>query len=155
MIQHILIPVDFSTTSEAAVEYGFALAADIGARVTLLHVLTPGVIALPEATYVPTEDERRQLVGATRAQLQALAFRRVRAGVHVSCVVVEGEPAETIRAFASAHEVDVIIMGTHGRRGLLHFILGSVAERVLRSAACPVLTVGHEARHAGATAVAL
>jgi universal stress protein A len=153
MIRHILIAVDFSSTSDVAAEYGFTLAALLGARVTLLHALAPGVIALPEATYVATEEQRRAVAGEARAQLQALAFRLVRAGVHVSSDVVEGEAATAIRACAAANEVDLIVMGTHGRRGLSHLILGSVAERVLRAAGCPVLTVGQKGPRAAATAV--
>jgi nucleotide-binding universal stress UspA family protein len=152
MIQHILIPMDFSATAEAAAEYGFALAGELGARVTLLHVLSPGVVTLPEASYAPTEEERAARDGAARAQLRALAFRRVRAGVHVGCDVVEGAAVEGIGEYAREHAVDVIVMGTHGRRGLSHLLLGSVAEALLRAAPCPVLTVGPDGARANGSA---
>jgi nucleotide-binding universal stress UspA family protein len=103
---------------------------------------------LPEATYVPTEEERRARAAAARAQLQSLAFRLLRAGVHVTCVAVEGMAPDTIRTFAAEHEVDLIVMGTHGRSGLSHLLLGSIAEQVVRSAPCPVLTIGRERRRA-------
>jgi universal stress protein A len=144
-VMHILIPVDFSSASQAAAQYGFELAERMGARVTLLHVVASGIVSLPEATYVPTEEERKAVAEEARAELRALAFRFLRAGVPVDCVASEGAPAQAIVDWARDHRVDLIVAGTHGRRGLAHVILGSVAEMLVRTAACPVLTVGRAA----------
>jgi nucleotide-binding universal stress UspA family protein len=142
MIDHVLIPTDFSDTAAAAAEYGCELAARLGARVTLLNVFSPGIVALPDAVYAPTEDELEMLAHAARSHLTAIAYRLVRAGLHIDVAAVEGVPSEAIAEWADTHGVGMIVIGTHGRRGLAHALLGSVAERVVRTARCPVLTVG-------------
>lgn len=153
MITHILIPTDFSPTSMAAVDYGCDLAARLGARVTLLNVFAAGIVALPDAVYAPTDEELRMLEHAARSQLLAAAYQATRAGLRIDCVAVEGAPAETIVGYAKEHAADLVVMGTHGRRGLSHMLLGSVAEQVLRVSRCPVLTIGRvhgQAAHAAA-----
>ncbi len=149
MIDHVLIPTDFSDTAEAAAQYGCELAARLGARVTLLNVFSPGIVALPDAVYAPTEDELEMLAHAARSHLSALAYGLTRAGLHIDVVAVAGVPSEAIGEWAGAHGVGLIVIGTHGRRGLAHALLGSVAERVVRTAPCPVLTVGRAAAHVG------
>jgi len=151
MIDHVLIPTDFSDTAAAAAEYGCELAARLGARVTLLNVFSPGIVALPDAVYAPTEDELEMLAHAARSHLASLAFGLARAGLHIDVAAVEGVPSEAIAEWAATHDVAMIVIGTHGRRGLSHALLGSVAERVVRTAKCPVLTVGRDAAHAGET----
>jgi nucleotide-binding universal stress UspA family protein len=154
MITHILIATDFSPPSMAAVDYGCDLAVQLGGRVTLLNVFSSGIVALPDAVYAPTEEELRMLEHAAKSQLLAVAYQATRAGLRIHCVAVEGVAAETIPEYARSHAVDLIVMGTHGRRGLSHALLGSVAEQVLRRAPCPVLTIG--SKHASAAhAVAL
>ncbi len=148
MIDHVLIPTDFSDTAAAAAEYGCALAARLGARVTLLNVFSAGVVALPDAIYAPTEEELEMLAHAARGQLAALAYRLARPDVHIDVVAVEGVASEAIIKYAEEHPGGLIVIGTHGRKGLAHAILGSVAERVVRTAPCPVLTVGRTAAHA-------
>lgn len=154
MIDHVLIPTDFSDTAAAAAEYGCELAARLGARVTLLNVFSPGIVALPDAVYAPTEDELEMLAHAARSHLATIAYGLVRAGLHIDVAAVEGVPSEAIAEWAETHEVGMIVMGTHGRRGVAHALLGSVAERVVRTARCPVLTVARGAAQVGeATAV--
>jgi nucleotide-binding universal stress UspA family protein len=155
MIDHVLIPADFSDTAAAAAEYGCELAARLGARVTLLNVFSAGVVALPDAVYAPTEEELEMLAHAARSHLAALAYKLTRAGLHIDVVAVEGVPSEAIARYAELHHVGLIVIGTHGRRGLAHAILGSVAERVVRTAPCPVLTVGRTAHHAAEPAARL
>ena len=152
MIDHVLIPTDFSDTAAAAAEYGCELAARFGARVTLLNVFSPGIVALPDAVYAPTEEELEMLAHAARGHLAAIAFGLARAGLHIDVVAVAGVPSEAIAAWAETHGVGMIVIGTHGRRGVAHALLGSVAERVVRTAACPVLTVGRGAVRAGEAA---
>jgi len=142
MITHILIPTDFSSPAAAAVEYGCDLAAQLGARVTLLNVYSGGIVALPDAVYAPTEEELHAIEHASRSQLLAVAYQATRAGLHIDCVPVEGSPAEMIAWAAREYRADLIVMGTHGRRGMSHLLLGSVAERVVRDAPCAVLTIG-------------
>ena len=142
MIQRILIPVDFSETSVSAAEYGCALAARFAADVTLLHVYSPGVLALPDAVYAPTAEESLAMAHAAQAHVESLAAKLDRDGVIIHCEAVEGLPADAILAWSERTHPDLIVMGTHGRRGVPHLLLGSVAEHTVRHATCPVLTVG-------------
>ena len=147
MIDHVLIPTDFSDTAAAAAAYGCELAARLGARVTLLNVVSPGVVALPDAVYAPTEEELEMLAHHARSQLLSLAYGLMRARLHIDVAAVAGVPSEAIAEYARERAIGLIVIGTHGRRGLAHAILGSVAERVVRTAPCPVLTVGRAAAH--------
>lgn len=142
MIQRILIPVDFSETSAAATEYGCELAARLGARVTLLNAFSAGIVATPDAVFAPTEEEVRVMTRAAKEHLQSIAAKLERDGLEIECAVVEGMSGDAICQFAERTQPDLIVMGTHGRRGLSHALLGSVAEHLLRHAPCPVLTIG-------------
>jgi nucleotide-binding universal stress UspA family protein len=138
-IRHILSPVDFSECSRRAVEYASALADWYGAKLTLFHAsaaapamaYASGSPLLPPAA-LPRED-RETLIDA---------LRRLAGGTSgAECDVEEGPAAEAILARAAAARTDLIVMGTHGRSGVPRLLLGSVAERVLRDAPCPVLAV--------------
>ena len=142
-ITHILVPTDFGPASDAALAYAKDLAEKYSARLSLLHVLTS-----PEATgywtpevYVPASLEARErLARAARERVEnaLTAEERSRCGVVIQ--VRAGSVADDILDFAREHDVNLIVMGTHGRRGLSHLLLGSVAEHVLRRAPCPVVT---------------
>jgi len=115
-IRRILVPIDFSPTSDAALAEARDLAAALGAALRLVHVLDgPGV----------------------REELSA----GVDAALGNDTALLTGPVATTMVAYAQSHAIDLIVMGTHGRSGLAHLLLGSVAERVVRTAPCPVLTV--------------
>jgi len=148
MMQRILIPIDFSDTSMAAAEYGCELAARLGASVTLLNVFSAGIVAMPDAVYSPTEAELDAMSHAARAHLQSLAAKLERERLSIECVALEGLASDAICAFAAREHADLIVMGTHGRSGLSHLLLGSVAEHVLRHASCPVLTIGRASAQA-------
>lgn len=152
MIAHVLVPTDFSETAEAAARYGCELAARLGARVTLFHVYSLGVVAMPDAVYAPTEEQLEILQQTAEASLREQAERLAPSGATIAWLAVAGLPAEAIVTAASQAHADLIVMGTHGRRGLSHLLLGSVAERVLRTAPCPVLTVRLAAAHAAEAA---
>lgn len=149
MIQRILIPVDFSETSAAAAEYGCALAARLSAEVTLLHIYSLGIVATPDTLYAPTPEEKRAVADAAQARLEAIGKRLGRDGLTIRCEIVEGTPADAIIGWAARRHPDLIVMGTHGRRGMSHFLLGSVAEQTVRGAACPVLTIGQKCAEVG------
>jgi nucleotide-binding universal stress UspA family protein len=137
----ILMPTDFSPAADHALEYAVLLARQSGASIHLLYVVAfpVEVTAWPEAYWVE--------LGGLRDQLRADAERELAAraagisGVEVSTEVKDGSPARTIVDCAVARRCQLIVMGTHGRGGLGHLVLGSVAERVVRTASCPVLTV--------------
>jgi nucleotide-binding universal stress UspA family protein len=140
---HILSPFDFSDVSEHALEQAGVLARATGARLTVLHVFlsvmpTIGMSALDPATAKIIEPEDLEEL---RARVTAACRSAVDAGVKLSIIIVGGAPAPTILEQAASSDVDLIVMGTHGTSGFQHLILGSVTEKVLRKAACPVLTV--------------
>lgn len=140
---HILVPSDFSPASDAALACAKDVAIKFNARLSLLHVVTD-----PKATgfwtpevYVPSspETQERFLREARELLESALtANEKTRFSAHIEARI--GAAASGIRDFAREQNVDLIVMGTHGRTGLAHLLLGSVAERVLRSSPCPVLT---------------
>ena len=145
---HILVPTDFQPASDAALRCARDIADRFGARLSLLHVVTDPKAAgfwTPEV-YVPAgaETQERFLREARERLENALTpDDRVRFGAAIEARI--GAVTEHIQDFAREQHVDLIVMGTHGRRGLSHLLLGSVAEGVLRTAACPVLTTHAEA----------
>jgi nucleotide-binding universal stress UspA family protein len=143
-INSILVATDFSEASSAALRYGTRFARAYGATLHVLHVADDiGSRVLASAGPLPD-------VGQLQADLAAVAQRKLdelvtdedRAGLRTRGVVVTSpSPARSILMYAKDNPVDLIIVGTHGRSGLAHFLLGSVAEHVVRMAPCPVLTV--------------
>lgn len=135
----ILVATDFSDASTLALEYARVLAQRFGAGLRVLHVVeTP--IPLGSELYVPevmTVSER----AVHEAQQQLAVTLAHVTGDDVIGQVLVGNAAKKIVEYASDHDVDVIVMGTHGRSALAHLLMGSVAERVIRTAPCPVLTV--------------
>jgi nucleotide-binding universal stress UspA family protein len=147
-VTRILVPTDFSETADAALVYAKTLAAKLGASLHLLHVFqdpsTP-VVFTPETYFAPPPELRERALedawDRLHDRLDPEEHRRF-AGTRA---VVEGLAALEIVRYADTHRIDLIVMGTHGRRGVAHLFLGSVAEHVVRTARCPVLTVRHEA----------
>ena len=142
-IRRILCPVDFSDHSRQALDHALAIAAWYDATVTVLHV-SP---VMPVAAYVSgsglpayvtmTADARNALV----ASMRRFAEREAPAGAPVEVEVAEGGIPETILARSSALPADLLVLGTHGRSGFNRWLLGSVTEKLVRTALCPVLTV--------------
>lgn len=142
-IRRILAAVDFSACSEAAARYAVELAETLGAEVVLFNVYTlPVPFSFPDGSaYIPSAATMAEVSGAAERQLHALNDRIRRAGVTVELASAEGVPRLMIPRAAVEHRCDLIVVGTHGRTGLAHVVLGSVAEAVVRHAPCPVLTV--------------
>jgi nucleotide-binding universal stress UspA family protein len=136
---HILCPVDFSEDSREAMRTAMAMAG-AEARVTLVHVYVLPAIVSPDLPMDPTliEDSLR----SAEKDLRDWAAEAARLGpARVEPVCVQGNAWSAIVDAARERRADLIVMGTHGRTGLRHALLGSVAERVLRHAHCPVLVV--------------
>ena len=143
-INRILVPVDFSAHSEKAIRYATTLANKFGARLSLLHVIEDPFMtgAWQADVFVPNIPELiNDLIKAAQSRMAEHKKHLAAHGFLVEIVVITGRPASAIVEQASAGRFDVIVMGTHGRTGLTHALLGSVAERVVRTAPCPVLTV--------------
>jgi nucleotide-binding universal stress UspA family protein len=134
--QTILFPTDFSESSQYALDLAFALARDLKARLLVLHVAAPP----PFVTYGEFEKVMQQSSGYRR-ELEEKLRQCEKPDCNAEFHLKEGEPAAEILHFAEEVHGDMIVMGTHGRTGLGRLLLGSVAENVLRKAACPVLTV--------------
>jgi nucleotide-binding universal stress UspA family protein len=139
----ILIPTDFSQCAEKAMQYGFTLAQRLGASVVLLNSYIVPMYPEPESEMMGPD--RPTLVAQTaaeaRSELEAARQRLAPQGLLVETRAAEGMPAEAIVAAAKEEGCEMIVMGTHGRTGFKHLMLGSVAEQVVRAAPCPVLTV--------------
>lgn len=141
-IRHILAPTDFSEFSKQAIDYALGLARTFRAKLTLLHVVELPAYSIEG--YMPhnlgaalLEDLDRE----SRLELARLLPEAEAANVEVRRQVDLGTPYRKIVETAEAEKVDLIVMATHGRTGLSHLVMGSVAERVVRTAPCPVLTM--------------
>ena len=135
-IYNILRPTDFSERSEFALNLASALARDYGANLTILHVAQEPVILFTEGVIPPQPEDHLHEV---RQQLERV--EPADPSVSVVHQLVEGNPATEILRVAEMTHADLIVMGTHGRRGLKRLLMGSVAEYVMERAGCPVLTV--------------
>jgi len=142
-LKRILVPVDFHVPSRAALALANDLAVALGASIDVLHVIDlPGARpAVPSEFHVPVPEEYRNAIELHAAgQLQewlATTSAPARASKHIA----EGRPASEITRYAANNTIDLIVMGTHGREGVAHAFTGSVAENVVRTAHCPVVTV--------------
>jgi nucleotide-binding universal stress UspA family protein len=145
-LKKILVATDFSDPSAAALAYGRELARNFGAQLTVVNVVDDvlarsfgidgGVMADP--------DLQRQFEESSRQQVNAAISDEDRVQLKAEGVVlVSHSPAAAITGFAREAGIDLIVMGTHGRGGMAHLLMGSVSERVVRTAPCPVLTVRH------------
>jgi nucleotide-binding universal stress UspA family protein len=142
-LTHILCPVDFSEVSAHALDQASAVAGRYHAQITLLYVHTPALPAVSESFGVSMPAGSVEAATIQRLQETARSFARpaLEGKQQVDVIVDVGHPAAQILARAAALGVDMIVMGTHGASGFQHFVLGSVTEKVLRKAGCPVLTV--------------
>lgn len=141
-IRHILAPTDFSEHSKKALTYAFGLAKQFGARLSILHVVE--IPPYPVEGYAPPGLAATFLDDLERQAIQELAqLLPEAAGEKVEVVrsVVVGSPYRKILEATETEPVDLLVMATAGRTGISRLVLGSVAERVVRHAACPVLTI--------------
>ena len=136
-VKSILVPTDFGEPSDAALHYATDMALAYGARLYLVHV--PSKTGENLETNFPVG----QFDTAARERLSTLLSQEEIARLRPEYALRIGTPAEEIVRYADARDIDLIIMGTHGRSGAAHLLLGSVAEQVARTAPCPVLLVRH------------
>lgn len=141
-IRKILCPTDFSESSRVGIEVAVSLATKLGGQIELVHVIQPPI-------YVGWEDSPAGLAASaqvleqsrehSKQQLEAAAQKYGAPGVSITTQLLEGSPHAEIAELSK--QFDLVVMSTHGRTGLPHLFLGSVAERVVRTATCPVMTV--------------
>lgn len=143
MFKRILVPIDFSPPSDAALEYARSVAARYGASLHLLHVAEDPYRAFYSAeVFVPeVEGLREEILSDTEKRLKDRLRPADVTDFGATATSVIGTPAGSIVEYAGGQGIELIVMGTHGRGGMSHLLMGSVAERVVRTAPCPVLTV--------------
>jgi nucleotide-binding universal stress UspA family protein len=146
-LKHILVATDFSEASNAALVYGRELARTFGATLEVLHVVEDIAAAFIDFPLYPELDRMQaEAEASAHDQLNAVLSPADRQALYAKTVVLTStSPAATIASYAreAMPRIDMIVMGTHGRGAVAHFVMGSVAEKVVRTAPCPVLTIRH------------
>ena len=149
LIQKILVATDFSDPSENARKYACELANRTGAELHLLHVVVPLAVpamGAPSVGYIEDTEAIAAAVKQSESDLDKLLDPEWRSEHRVVSAVMVGTPVFEILKYAKDNHINMIVMGTYGRTGLTHLLMGSVAENVVRKAHCPVLTV-HQPKH--------
>lgn len=144
-LNNILVATDFGEASEAALNYGRDLARTYGSSLHVLHTADDVMIRFAaEGAMAFLPELQTEVENSARHRIDALVTDEDRTQLRAKTVVGTSlSPADTIVQYATEHGIDLIVMGTHGRKALAHLLMGSVAERVVRTAPCPVLTVRH------------
>jgi nucleotide-binding universal stress UspA family protein len=140
-IKRILVATDFSETSDHALAYAIEFARSLHAAIVLVHSYELPIYGFPDGSVIATADMATRISNAAQTGLDSVAKNHAASGVEITRVVRNGAPAEEVNAVADEVDADVIVIGTHGRRGLARALLGSVAERIIRTATRPVLTI--------------
>jgi nucleotide-binding universal stress UspA family protein len=140
--KRICCPIDFSDASRAAMEVAADLARRNAGTLLLLHAYPIPGYTFPDGSVVASPSMMQELAEGAQRHLEEWRAEAVALGAPaVEMVKAVGEPAKEIVSFAADQQVDLLVLGTHGRTGLEHALMGSIAERVVRKARCPVLTV--------------
>jgi len=140
-LRRILVPTDFTETSDRALDWAMGIAARVGANVTVMHSYEIPIVGFPDGAIVATPEIATRIADASRAALESTVEQRRGRGVPLDSVLREGVAWEEINAVADEIEADLVVIGTHGRRGLARALLGSVAENVIRTAHRPIVTI--------------
>lgn len=141
-VEKILFPTDFSTGSFHALPYATDLSRHYNAKLYILHVIYDFTKATDShIPHVSMDELYREMTEWAKKELETCCIEEIRAITNVEKIVLKGIPYEEIIKFAAKEKIDMIVMGTYGRVGLERFIFGSTAERVVRRAPCPVMTV--------------
>jgi nucleotide-binding universal stress UspA family protein len=143
-LKRILVATDFSEASEAALRHGRALAEAFGASLDILHVMEDPFIYGPTSEgYLPPPHYFDEMEKSTRGRLEHALPPAEREKLNARLAIKKGNPFVEVIRYAKNENIDLIVMGTHGRGPIAHMLMGSVAEKVVRKAPCPVLTVRH------------
>lgn len=140
-LRRILVPTDFTETSERALDWALSLAERLGASVTVMHSYELPIASFPDGAIIATPEIAARIADASQQALAQTVERRKQRGVPLEAVLREGAAWEEINAVADAIDADLVVIGTHGRRGLARALLGSVAENVVRTAHRPIVTI--------------
>jgi nucleotide-binding universal stress UspA family protein len=138
-VTHILVPIDFSEYADCALHDAIELAQTLQARLTVLYVLHFSSLTLGEASPAVLAATFEAMEANAQQRIKTAFARVQQAGLQGEGMVIEGIPFQVIIETAASRDIDLIVMDTHGRTGLTHALMGSVAEKVVRLAPCPVL----------------
>jgi nucleotide-binding universal stress UspA family protein len=139
--KRILVAIDFSDASEAALDYAIGLAKPLGASITVLHAYELPVYGFPDGALVVSAEMATTIMSGAQTGLREMCAKRAASGITLTQILRQGIPWEEVHRVANEVNADLIVIGTHGRTGLKHALLGSVAEKIIRTATRPVLTV--------------
>jgi nucleotide-binding universal stress UspA family protein len=137
----ILVPTDFGEPSSAALDYAFELAKELGSEIVLMHAFEIPIVGFPDGAIVATAELTSRILEGAQAGLDKQVEQRRDSGVTLRSVIKQGDPYHMVNETAEEVGAGLIVMGTHGRKGLSRALIGSVAEKVVRTAHVPVLTV--------------
>jgi nucleotide-binding universal stress UspA family protein len=137
----ILVPTDFGTGSDHALNYAVELARALGAELVVMHTYEIPMIGFPDGAIIATPELTTKVLESAEIGLRKTVEPHLSSGVNIRTMVKQGPTWQTIIETATQVGAGMIAMGTHGRHGLPRALLGSVAEKVVRSAKCPVLTI--------------
>jgi nucleotide-binding universal stress UspA family protein len=140
-IESILVPIDFGAQSDRAVDYAVNLAEQLGAGVHIISAFELPIASFPDGAYVVSAEMASRLIEASQTALNKACARVEDRKVAVTSHLEQGDPREAILRVAHERKVDLIVMGTHGRKGIARALIGSTAEAVIRASDIPVLTV--------------
>lgn len=135
----ILFPTDFSESAENASRYAMSLAKKYGSKVYVIHVIEPFTYTTEFG--IDFSAQLKEMEASARRLLDDIVASIKRNNLDVESVLITGEPFVEIIKYARKEQVDLIVMATHGRSGIEHMLLGSVAEKVVRKSPCPVMTI--------------
>ena len=138
---NILVPTDFSEPADRALAYAVELASKLGARIHVVHVIGIPALGVPELGVAMTSATIESVIRDDQATLDRVVDKYRGVATFGEVMLRTGDVRDMIRQAADEVHADLITIGTHGRRGLSHVLLGSVAEAIVRTARCPVLTV--------------
>ena len=139
--KRILVPTDFTETSDHALTWAIDMAKRLGASITVMHSYEIPIVSFPDGALLATPEVASRLADASRSALEAAVRKHQDAGVPLDSVLREGAAWEEINAVAELIDADMVVIGTHGRRGFSRALLGSVAENVVRTGNRPIVTI--------------
>jgi nucleotide-binding universal stress UspA family protein len=140
-LERILVAVDFEPPSLAALDWATNLASQLGATVTVLHALEIPVVGIPDGAFIASAEYAATILEAAEKALEAIIAPRRGRGVDLAGRLKQGVAWEAIHETADRLDADLIVVGTHGRQGLAHALLGSIAAKTVRTAKRPVVVV--------------
>lgn len=139
--KRILVATDFSEVADTALDYAIDLAKGLGAKVTVMHAYELPVYGFPSGALIATPEMATKIMAGAQEGLAAMCEKHADRGVELAQVLRDGVVWEEVHRVAGEVGADLIVIGTHGRKGIAHALLGSVAEKIIRTARLPILTI--------------